>query len=211
MADNDVSERLRLAYAAYKLKDEPRAGWVMHGVHLPESVAAHSWGTAYLCLLFATEAGVDVGRALAIAVLHDVAEARTGDFVARLTASDRPVDAVEKARLEREAVEQLLPLDQPALRELWQAYEDRADAAARFVRDMNLIDMCLEALRYERERRYDPSVYVPSSGAHRHLDEFFLSAEWRLESDVAKQLYHAIRADYDQEKVSRSGENTNAR
>lgn len=199
----DPLERLRLAYAAYKLKDEPRAGWVMHGVSLPESVAAHSWGTAYLCLLFAAGAGVDVGRAVAIALLHDVAEASTGDFVARLEARDRPVGAAEKARLEREAIDELLPADLPETRELWQAYEDRADAAARFVRDMNLIDMCLEALRYEREGRYDPSVYVPSGGGHRHLDEFFHSAAWRLESDVAKRLFRAIKSDYDEAKAAR--------
>src|SRR5690606_3462558 len=99
--------------------------------------------------------------------------------------------------LERQAIQELLPEGQGALRELWQAYEDRTDDAARFVRDMNLIDMCLEALRYERGARYDPERYVPSSGGHLHLDEFFLSAEQRLDSDLAKHLYAAIKVDYD--------------
>lgn len=196
-------ERLALAYAAYRLKDEPRVGWVMHGVAGPESVAAHSWGTAYLCLLFAADAGVDLGRALAIALVHDLAEATTGDFAARAAAIDRPVSEAEKVRLERDAIADLLPPRQAALHELWRAYEDRADPAARFVRDMNLIDMCLQALLYEREARYDADVQVPSEGGHRHLDEFFLSAEWRLEGEVAKRLFDSVRLEYEKARVQR--------
>lgn len=196
-------ERLALAYAAYRLKDEPRVGWVMHGVAGPESVAAHSWGTAYLCLLFAADAGVDLGRALAIALVHDLAEATTGDFAARAAATDRPVSEAEKARLERDAIADLLPPRQAALHELWRAYEDRADPAARFVRDMNLIDMCLQALLYEREARYDADVQVPSEGGHRHLDEFFLSAEWRLEGKVAKRLFGSVRLEYEKARAQR--------
>lgn len=196
-------ERLALAYAAYRLKDEPRVGWVMHGVAGPESVAAHSWGTAYLCLLFAADAGVDLGRALAIALVHDLAEATTGDFAARAAATDRPVSEAEKARLERDAIADLLPPRQAALHELWRAYEERADPAARFVRDMNLIDMCLQALLYEREARYDADVQVPSEGGHRHLDEFFLSAEWRLEGEVAKRLFGSVRLEYEKARAQR--------
>lgn len=196
-------ERLALAYAAYRLKDEPRVGWVMHGVAGPESVAAHSWGTAYLCLLFAADAGVDLGRALAIALVHDLAEATTGDFAARAAATDRPVSEAEKARLERDAIADLLPPRQAALHELWRAYEDRADPAARFVRDMNLIDMCLQALLYEREARYDADVQVPSEGGHRHLDEFFLSAEWRLEGEAAKRLFDSVRLEYEKARAQR--------
>ncbi len=203
MTVTGLEERLALAYAAYRLKDEPRVGWVMHGVAGPESVAAHSWGPAYRCLLCAAVAGVDLGRALAIALVHDLAEATTGDFAARAAATDRPVSEAEKARLERDAIADLLPPRQAALHELWRAYEDRADPAARFVRDMNLIDMCLQALLYEREARYDADVQVPSEGGHRHLDEFFLSAEWRLEGEVAKRLFGSVRLEYEKARAQR--------
>lgn len=205
-APEGVLHLLELAYAAMRLKDEPRAGWVMHGVHDPESVAAHSWGTAYLCLLFAAEAGVDPHRAVAMAVVHDIAEAKTGDFAARAAMEDRAVTEAEKAELERAAVLELLPgaaavlggsgadPDSPA--SLWRAYEDRADTEAVFVRDMNLIDMCLQALRYEREARYDADVLIASRDSHRHLDEFFLSAEWRLSTPLAKRLFASIEAQY---------------
>lgn len=188
--------QLRLAYEALALKDEARVGWVQHGVQGAESVAAHAWGTAYLCLLFSEAAGVDQGKALAIAVLHDLAEARTGDVAARLDPLDRQVSESDKARRERDAMDELLPPPLERLRELWLGYEERSSPEALFVRDMNLLDMCLQGVKYERDGRYDPSVLVPSRGAHRHLDEFFDGARTRLHGDLARRLITQVHAWY---------------
>src|SRR5690606_5214441 len=96
--------RLTLAEAAFRLKDEARGGWLLRGVRDPESVAAHSWGTALLCLLYADDAGVDRDRAMVMALVHDLAEARTGDVVARADAADREVSEAVKATLEAAAI-----------------------------------------------------------------------------------------------------------
>src|SRR5690606_258047 len=189
-------DRLDLAYRALALKDEARVGWVQHGVREPESVAGHAWGTAYLCLLFADAAGVDRDHAVAIAVVHDLAEARTGDCAARLDPTDRQVSEAEKAARERQAIEELLPDAATGLRRLWEAYEARSSPEALFVRDMNILDMCLQGVRYERERRYDPTVLVPSRGGHRHLDEFFGGAGGRLSGELAKRLFAIVRGWY---------------
>src|ERR687893_497474 len=69
-----------------RLKRLDRTGWVLRGQPPgAESVAAHSYGVALTAMLLADEVrarGVelDVGRVLRIAVLHDLAEARTGDM-----------------------------------------------------------------------------------------------------------------------------------
>jgi len=188
--------RLVLALDALRLKDEPRRGWVLRGVRGPESVAAHAWGTAWLCLLFAEEAGVDVGTALAIATVHDLAEAQTGDVAARAHAADRTMSEADKAAAERRAIERMLGRGHPRTRALWQAYEDRASAEARFVRDMNLLDMCLQALAYQLQGRYDPDVVLPSRDRHRALDEFFASAEPRLTSTLARRAFEELRRAY---------------
>src|ERR671916_2692003 len=69
-----------------RLKRLDRTGWVLRG-RPPgaESVAAHSYGVALAAMLLADEVRargveVDVGRVLRIALLHDLAEARTGDM-----------------------------------------------------------------------------------------------------------------------------------
>ena len=77
MSDTDAL-RDRLS-AALALKALPRAGWVRAGVRHPESVAAHSWGVAWLVLVLCPPA-LDRGRALAIAVAHDLPEVTVGDI-----------------------------------------------------------------------------------------------------------------------------------
>ncbi|MFO7546212.1 MAG: HD domain-containing protein [Trueperaceae bacterium] len=195
-AHPDEDLRIDLALRAMALKDEPRRGWVLRSVEAPESVAGHAWGTALLCLLFADAAGVDPGRSVAIAVLHDIAEAETGDVATRADAADREMSESEKTRRERAAITQLLPESVAHLRALWQAYEDRADPEAVFVRDMNLIDMCLQGLIYQQERRYDPLATITSRGEHAHLDEFFASAGARLSTPLAKRLFERVEVRY---------------
>lgn len=185
---------------AYRLKDEPRAGWLLRGVPDPESVADHTWGTALLCLLFADEAGVDGGEAIEIALLHDLAEAEIGDVPSLADEEARPMPASEKARLEAKAMaamEAIWPAAVTArVRDRWQAYEDRDGPAALFVRDMNLIDMCLQALIYERDGRYDPEADLPAFRRHPHLDEFFESAEARLGTPFGRTLFAEVAEAY---------------
>src|SRR6056297_2108276 len=73
---------------AYALKDERRTGWQLRGIDAPESVAAHAWGVAYLVLALGDRfrgelPDIDLDRALRLAVVHDVAEAETGDVATR--------------------------------------------------------------------------------------------------------------------------------
>ena len=152
--------------SAYRLKDEPRAGWALRNVEQPESVADHSWGTALLSLLHAGEAGVDAHRSLRIALVHDIAEAEVGDVPRRVSESDQPMSRAEKTRREERAIARLAggPLEKAA--ELWREYEEGKSAEALFVRDMNLVDMCLQALYYEQAgRRRTASPGATSPGA----------------------------------------------
>jgi putative hydrolase of HD superfamily len=142
--------------AACALKDLPRAGWVRVGVPAPESVAAHSWGIAHLAL-WLLPANLDLGRALAYASLHDLAEATVGDIT--------PHDGVsheEKARREGEAIDRLLAL-RPALRDLWAAYEAHDDAEARFVRELDRLDMAVQALAYHRRGATGMAAFIASA------------------------------------------------
>ena len=200
----EAERLLTTLLSAYRLKDEARSGWVLRGVERPESVAAHSWGTALLCLVFAEEAGVDRGRALAIATAHDVAEAEIGDIPARAHPDDRTVDVTEKARLESAAIERLLGGEFGELRALWRDYELSASPEARFVRDMNLLDMALQALFYEEQARYDPGHPLPSQGDHRHLDEFFVSAEARMQGVLGRELLARVGARYRRVRARRA-------
>lgn len=208
-APEPTDAELDAVLAALALKDERRTGWQLRGIEDPETVAGHTWGVAYLCLLYADRAGVDADRAVRLAVLHDLAEAETGDEPTRADPSAEQPDPERKERRERAAVEDLLApfedrdIDGEPLRSAWEDYEARTSPEAQFVKDMDLVDMCLQALYYERERRYDPTAAQPAFDQYDRLDEFFATAEPRLRTDVGRTLYDAIRERYDAAKEKR--------
>lgn len=127
-----------------RLKAVDRAGWLRAGVERPESVAAHTWGLCWLvCALCPAE--LDRGRALAIATVHDLAEARVGDIT--------PHDGIgkeQKRRRELEALRAMLaPLPGGAeLEERWWDYELGRTAEGRWVKALDKLDMALQAAVY---------------------------------------------------------------
>lgn len=185
---------------AYRLKDERRTGWQLRGVDDPESVAGHSWGVALLTLAYADDAGVDADEALRLAVLHDVGEAEVGDVPTRADPNHQPgVSREEKERREHETVATLADALGEDLLADWTAYEERDSPAARFVKDMDLVDMCVQALYYEQAARYDPSEDDAFTEYDR-LDEFFATAEPTLSTAVGRDLFERVRAAYEAEK-----------
>lgn len=205
--------------SALRLKDERRTGWQLRGIDAPETVAGHTWGVAYLCLLYADRAGVDPDAAVRLAVVHDLAEAETGDEPTRADASADQPDPEAKERCERDAIEQLLApfkhgqpsdeqthpeqRDRGSPRGLWEEYEARDSPEAQFVKDMDLVDMCLQALYYERAKRYDATVDQPAFEEYDRLDEFFATAEPRVQTDVGRALYDAVHERYQRLKARR--------
>ena len=144
---------------ALALKALPRAGWVRAGVESPESVAAHAWGVAWLVLVLCPE-GVDRGRALAIAVAHDIAEVRCGDITPQDGVSTEKKQALEQAAMEGLAGG--LPNGE-ALLDLWQDYEAGQSPEARFVKACDKLDMALQAQRYSAEQGLELGEFVESA------------------------------------------------
>jgi len=93
--------------SASALKDTLRTGRTASGRR--ESSADHSWRLCLLAMLLADELeGVDLGRLLQLCLVHDLAEAITGD----VPAPDQAADDGRKQR-ERDALRQLCePLPQ---------------------------------------------------------------------------------------------------
>lgn len=186
---------------ALELKDEKRTGWELRNIKQPESVADHSWGTALLCLIHAEKEGLDTDRCVKMAIVHDIAEAETGDFVTRDIDGKQEVEKEEKEELETAAMEKLTEsLNSDELLDLWKEYEERETGEARFVKDMDLIDMCLQALKYEKQQRYDPKEDNEDFQEYDNLDEFFATTEPRLNTETGKQLFTDIRERYEEAK-----------
>lgn len=143
---------------AIGLKDLDRSGWVRRGVPGAESVAAHSWGVSWLVLALCPD-DLDTERALIYAVLHDLPEVRVGD----LTPHDG-VSREDKAAREAAALDGLVSSLPVRLRDAWHAYEAQADPESRFVRQLDRLDMAIQAVAYQQQGRLaDASEFLDSA------------------------------------------------
>ncbi len=128
----------------------PRTGWLLAGVSAPETVAAHSLGTALVVLALgpAVEPPLDVERAATLAVLHDAPEALLTDLP-RSASELLPRGAKDAA--ESAAAERLLaPLSELA-RERWAEFRSQETREARFTRLCDRLQLGLRWLGYRRE------------------------------------------------------------
>jgi len=179
---------LDLLLEAATLKRMPRTGWGMRGVPNVESVAEHSFGTAFVALALAEALAaeeqadsLDVEQVLIMALLHDLAEVRLTDL---------PVSAVRlippevKSQAEAAAVSDLLaPLPAAGqLAALWQAFEDGSSPEGRLVRDADKLEMMVQCLRYEQ-------------AGCRGLDEFWQAMDGRRwYYDLSATLYRRLKS-----------------
>jgi len=139
-----------------RLKGEMRRGWVKKlGMARPESVADHSYRTALITMLFSDSLGLDTGKALRLALLHDLPEALVGDAMPEERSGKRKTD------LETKAMEEMLselPRELTALySEAWGEFVGGKSAEARLVREVDKLEMAIQAWEYAHELG-DPSL-----------------------------------------------------
>ncbi len=153
-----------------RLKRLDRTGWVLRGLAPgAESVAAHSYGVAFTAMLLADEIRargvvVDVERMLRLALLHDLAETRTGDMPRTAAQYYSPKARRDAERGAFDDVVQTLGAPRAErYRELHEDYERRESLEARLVKAADIVDLMAQALHFER------------AGA-RGLDEFWEGA-----------------------------------
>jgi putative hydrolase of HD superfamily len=176
-------QMLDLALQANRLKAMPRAGWMIRGLAHPESVAAHSYGVAFLSLILAQaiDEPLDRAKLLTVALLHDLPESHVTDIPYPAL---RFIAPAVKRTAELEALEEILA-DLPSAdeyRELWLDFEDRRTPEGRLVRDADRLERMIQAFVYER-----------STGNHM-LQEFWdNTSESTFDYSVSRQLFALLR------------------
>jgi len=183
---SDAVGLVRFIRLAGRLKRTVRTGWVDRGIpaEQAESVADHSFRVALLSWLASARTELDRDRILKLALIHDLAEAITGDltpydladvvapdddariaFLNRrhLASADR---AAAKRAAETTAIAEMcrdLPKSLRAeIGSLWQELEERATPEARFVKQIDKLETYLQSLEYAEER---PGLPVASFAA----------------------------------------------
>ncbi len=160
----------------------PRTGWLLRGVASPESIAEHSFGVCVVASLIVDDlrakgTTVDGEKVLRMALVHDIAEAFTGDIPMPAKSEEL---RVALAKAEETTLAGVLS---PAQLALWKEAETAASLEARIVKAADKLQMLVKALTYEQQRRGD-------------LGEFFVGARNRkhMDLDFAKDLLAEIDA-----------------
>ena len=125
----------------------PRAGWMLRGVPEPESVSEHAFHVVFLVWALGPGVrGLDLGRALELAIVHDLAEVRLGDLP---RTAARYLQAGAKHAAEQAALAELLaPLGRRG-DALYAEYRDKATPEARFVGACDKLQLMLKVTLYE--------------------------------------------------------------
>ena len=170
---------IEVFYEFNHLKALYRQGWLHHGVPKEhcETVAEHSMGVALLALFLADEyfPELDKGRLILMGLLHDFGEIYAGDIV------PGKVSLEEKHALERKSVERVflrLPKGKEYLA-IWEEFEAQETPEARVMKEIDRLEMGLQASVYEQEG-FD------------NLSAFFNSADKALSTPELRKILDAL-------------------
>jgi putative hydrolase of HD superfamily len=175
-----------------KLKQVQRKSFVS-GAHRLETTAEHSWHVAMMGWLLVEHApkGVDAVRVMKMLLVHDVVEIDAGDTLLYAEA------IAQQAQHERElaAAERLfglLPPEQGAeLRELWEEFEARLTAEARFAAAIDrlqplLLNFMSEGAAWRRHGVTVKDVLEKNRHMAEGSPELWAAAERLIEAAIAR-------------------------
>jgi putative hydrolase of HD superfamily len=129
----------KLLFEANFLKRIERTGYPYLGTG-KENVASHSFGVCFCAWILAelSEENVNKEKLLKMALIHDLAETRIGDF----NAVNKLYDTADEKRALEDAFEGL-PIKEEVLN-LWKEYREQKSIEAKLLHDADVIDLLLQ-------------------------------------------------------------------
>jgi putative hydrolase of HD superfamily len=163
MTDSGLEELVKLLKISGVLKRTKRTGWVDIGVKQPESVADHSFRTAFLCMIYADLENLDTLKLLRMAIIHDLPEAVIGDLMPK----QKNAETKQKEAAAIQDILNLLPkVQRETFLEVWKEYKEGESREAKAMKQLDKVEMALQAAEYEK-------LGTPSKS----LERFFKSAK----------------------------------
>ncbi|XP_030240726.1 uncharacterized protein LOC115562780 isoform X1 [Drosophila navojoa] len=161
------------------LKHTKRTGWVLRDVNDCESISGHMYRMSMLTFLLDGSEGLNQIRCMELALVHDLAESLVGDITPFCGVSKE-----DKRALEFKAMEDICKLIEPRgkrIMELFEEYENAQSPESKFVKDLDRLDMVMQAFEYEKR----------DNCLLKH-QEFFDSTEGKFNHPFVKKLVNEI-------------------
>jgi putative hydrolase of HD superfamily len=155
-----------------KLKETPRTGWVWLEVKNPETIADHVFRMTILTWLLSKEKGLNLKRAIKIALFHELCEVYAGDITPyfgllprnkkkrkeilkrwiRLSKREKEKRAKTKFEIEKNSLLRLIKNLNPPIKDeifsLWLDFEKGISREGKFVKSIDKIETLIQAIEY---------------------------------------------------------------
>lgn len=177
----DEEAIIKFARAVGRLKRTPRTGWKRDGVKDPESVADHSFRMAVLSMLVSDLRGLNTEKILRMAIIHDLEESATEDVATPEKKKNENV-AKKNAVEGMKKVLSTLPKDlQEKYFSLWKEQEFLESPEAKLLKEIDRIEMMLQAREYEEEQ---PSI---------DLESFWINSEGTFKDKEILSVFEKLK------------------
>jgi len=188
----DDMDILEFAKKVRTLKELKRTGWVLKGIKDPESVADHSFMIAVLAYVYSKKLGLDSDKAVKMALTHDICEVYSGDIADRIRDEDQIVPDSRKRELERQGLKKLiflLPKDfANEIYSLWEEFEARETKEAKLVKDLDKLEMCMQAEEYSKK--------------YENLEEFLEDGKLNIKTPEIRKIFEKIYREFRENRKS---------
>lgn len=165
------------------LKKILRQGWIDKlSIEKPESVADHTFSMAVIGMVFSDLEKHDTEKILKIILLHDLVESITGDMTPEQISKDEKIKQ-ENTIMKKILKELPVPLEKH-YGDLWEEYQSNNSKEAKFVHQIDKLEMVLQAKIYHHE-----------GYSKEKLDSFFNSARNEITEPRLLQLFRDIMND----------------
>ncbi|KAJ6090521.1 hypothetical protein N7486_009336 [Penicillium sp. IBT 16267x] len=149
-----------------RLKTTKREGWRRFGIN-GESISDHMYRMSIMTMLAPPELAskINIPHCTKMALIHDMAESLVGD----ITPVDLHITKAEKARREASVMDYIVTtllgnvpggaLSGQQIKDVFQEYEDNVTLEAKFVHDIDKMELLLQMVEYERSNKVDLSEF----------------------------------------------------
>ena len=165
---------------AINLKKIHRQGWIDKlSIPKPESVADHSYSMSIMCMVISDLGNYNTEKILKMALLHDLAESKIGDYTPNQIAIEKKTEIENNAFIK--IIGELPGTIKLQYLEIWKEYQENNSPESKLVHQIDRLEMILQAKLYQKEGH-----------PKEKLESFFESAKTDITDPKLKELFTMI-------------------
>ncbi|XP_015587403.1 HD domain-containing protein 2 [Cephus cinctus] len=162
-----------------RLKHMARTGWVLLKIPNPETISGHMYRMAMLSFLVDSKENLNREKIMQMTLIHDLAECIVGDITPHCGVT--PEDKHRREDVAMQEICSLLGDKGSEMLELFREYEKQESSEARYVKDLDRLDLIMQAFEYEKRDQ------IPGK-----LQEFFTTQDGKIAHPSLKSIADQI-------------------